>query len=88
MTTYEIKDVRVQVNGIDIGMADKMSLHMEDTPTLVLTVGGMGTSKGSNPQMSTYAQALKAEPVATYIGDQGYGKKKAQWKQEQRRFRK
>lgn len=27
-------------------------------------------------------------PTHSYIGDQGYGKKKAQWKQEQRRFRK
>lgn len=87
MTTaiYNISDVRIFVAGHEVGLGDLVLKVEEHIKTLEISPQKIPKP---NPQMATYAQALKAEPMATYIGDHGFGKKTAQWKQEQRRFRK
>lgn len=84
MTTYLMSDVRIFVAGQEIGLSD-ITLKVEDE-TRTLEINPQRVKDRVNKL--TIPPLLNIKPVATYIGDPGPGKKKAQWKQEQRRFRK
>lgn len=87
MTTYKMKDVKVYIDGKEIGFGHLVLKTEEHFRVLEIEARKVQERAERFRDIAIKAAALEA-PVGTYIGDRGYGKKKAQWKQEQRRFRK
>lgn len=98
MTTYLMTDVHLFVGGQEIGLSnialkvegEMRTLEIDPQPIKDRVQRAYPKPGDSFDRVNelTVPPLLNITPVDTYIGDPGPGKKKAQWKQEQRRFRK